>query len=106
VNLSIRIVKDTSNPLLDRREIVFEVMHPQQPTPSRRELRERLAAEVGADPELTYIVKAETKTNSWTTLGVAHIYKSLERAKLIVPEHILIRDNPELTERKPRKEER
>lgn len=101
--MSIKILKDTPHPLLDRREVVFEILHPQQSTPSRKVIREKLAGGLKADPNATHILKAETKTNAWLTFGLAHIYDSPEKAKLLVPEHILNRKNPEMAKKKKEK---
>jgi len=96
----------TPNPLLNRKEVKFEILHQGVSTPPRPEVREKIAKKIHVDPTLVYIIKMETKTNTWKTGGIAYAYDSAEKAKVIVPKHIFTRDLPKeertkLKEKKP-----
>lgn len=70
---------------MDRREITFEINHERAPTPKRSEIKERLAGKLNVSPDLVYVLRMETKTNSWRTVGTAHVYSTPERAKRLIP---------------------
>ncbi|RLI14574.1 MAG: 30S ribosomal protein S24e [Candidatus Hecatellales archaeon] len=91
----LNIVSDQPNPAVGRREICFEVHHEQSSTPTRLEVKEKLAAKLNADPSTLIIEKMVTKVNSWKTVGTAYLYDSAERAKLFTPKHILRKEFPE-----------
>lgn len=91
----LNVVGDQPNPAVGRREIRFEIYHGQASTPTRREVKEKLAARFNADPSTLIIEKMVTKINSWKTVGLAYLYDSAERAKLFTPKHILRKELPE-----------
>ena len=93
--MKIRITSKEYNPLLKRKEVAFEVEHRETGgTPSRFEVRKRLAASLKKDPELVYVKKMETKTGRMIAFGEANAYDSIEQAKLVEPEHIIARNKP------------
>ena len=101
--MEIKVISDTYNPLLKRREIVFEVNHTQTGgTPPRFEVRKSLAQAVKADLDRVYIRKFETKTGTMIAVGEANVYDTVEQAKLIEPEYIILRNQPP---EKPKEEE-
>ena len=87
-----KIIKENLNPPLERREVSFVIIHHGASTPKRGEVREKLAARMNADPSMISISKMETKTNSWETVGLAHVYLSQARAKLLVPTYLPARE--------------
>lgn len=92
--MKIKIVSDNYNPLLKRREIVFEVNHTRSGTPPRFEIRKALAQAVKADLERVYIRKFETKTGTMIAVGEANVYDTVEQARLIEPEYVILRNQP------------
>jgi ribosomal protein S24E len=93
--MKIKITSQEQNPLLKRKEITFEVEHKEtRGTPSRLEVREELASKLKKDAELVYIKKMETRTGTMTAAGEATAYDSAEQAKLIEPEHLIVRNTP------------
>jgi len=94
MNMKIKIISDNYNPLLKRREIIFEVNHTQSGTPPRFEVRKALAQTVKADLERVYVKKFETRTGTMIAVGEANIYDTVEQAKLIEPEYIILRNQP------------
>ncbi|MEM3737558.1 MAG: 30S ribosomal protein S24e [Candidatus Bathyarchaeia archaeon] len=86
------ITKDNFNPLLERRELNFEIYHPNAPTPTRKEVKEKLAAIINTDQSTIHIAKMETKRDSWATKGLVYIYLSQNKAKLLTPHYLIERE--------------
>ncbi|MCX8176465.1 MAG: hypothetical protein N3E48_04460 [Candidatus Bathyarchaeota archaeon] len=95
---NISIINDYKNILVGRREITFEVLHERLPTPEREKVKEKIAAKFGVKPEQVYILNMKTKTNSWITVGTAHIYEG--SVKVILPKHIINRNKPKTSQEK------
>jgi len=105
--MNVKITSEEYNPLLKRKEVAFEVEHKETGgTPSRLEVRKRLAALLKADLELVYVKKMETKTGTMIAVGEANAYDSIEQAKLIEPEHIIARNTPPEKQEKGEKTEK
>lgn len=79
------------NPLVEREEVKFEVLHPGEPTPSREAVRGQLASQLGADGGMLVILKLRTHQGSSRTRGLAHLYRSEEVMKKFAPKHLLQR---------------
>jgi len=113
--MEIKITEEQQNILLKRKEILFEVEHSQtKGTPSRLEIRNKLADMLKTKPELVYVKRVETKTGTMKAKGEANAYESVEQAKLIEPKYIVTRNIPaekkekaeEKVEAPPKKEEK
>jgi len=93
--MKIKVTSQQYNPLLKRKEIVFEVKHEEtKGTPSRLEIRKKLAETLKTNVELLYIKRVETKTGTMLAAGEANLYDSPEQVKLVEPEHIITRNVP------------
>ncbi|MCK4633780.1 30S ribosomal protein S24e [Candidatus Bathyarchaeota archaeon] len=93
--MKIKIISEKSNPLLKRKEINFELNHSEEgQTSSRLEVKEKLADELKAKPDLVFVEKVETKTGTTIARGEANVYESAEQAKLVEREHIITRNSP------------
>jgi len=90
--MKIQIINQQRNELLKRNEVTFQVDHEGSGTPSRVEIRQKLAGMLKTDEEKVYVKKIETKTGSMTAVGEANVYDSVEQAKQIEPEHIILRN--------------
>jgi len=105
ITMEVKITEQQQNILLKRREIVFEVDHSQtKGTPSRLEIRNKLADMLKTKPELVYVKRVETKTGTMKAKGEANMYESIEQAKLVEPEYIIARNMP--SEKKEKAEEK
>lgn len=91
--MKIRMISTRFNPLLDRREISFEMV--EEVTPSRERVRKELAETLKVDLEKVWVRKLETQTGTHRTVGLAHVYESEARALKIEPKHIINRNKPE-----------
>ena len=90
--MELKILEKKENPLLHRIEIKFEVSHPKSKTPTRDEVRNLLAANLNADKSRVILNDMHTPFGSPVTRGFAKIYDSVENAKKIEPDYILIRN--------------
>jgi small subunit ribosomal protein S24e len=93
--MDVKILSQSENPLLKRKEIRFEADHEKTgSTPTRLEIRRAVADAMKANVDLIFIKKFETKTGTHTAAGTANLYDSAEQAKLIEPEYIIKRNMP------------
>lgn len=93
--MKVKIASQGYNPLLKRKEVAFEVEHEETGgTPSRFEVRKRLASLLNEDVELVYVKKLETKTGTMIAVGEANVYDAIEQAQLVEPQHIIARNAP------------
>ena len=103
--MELKIIDEHKNVLLKRKEITFEVNHSQtRSTPSRVEIRNKLAEMLKTKPELIYVKRVETKTGTMLATGKANAYESIEQAKRVEPKHIVARNTP-ASEKKEEKAE-
>jgi small subunit ribosomal protein S24e len=93
--MEIRIVSESENPLLKRREVQFEVEHSKTGnTPTRLEVKKALADNLKLNSDLLFIKRMKTKTGTSTAVGVANVYDSIEQARFVEPEYIIKRNIP------------
>jgi ribosomal protein S24E len=93
--MKVKIVSETENPLLKRKEVVFQVEHDQTgSTPPRLEVRQAVSNTLKKEVDLVFIKKIETKTGTHTAVGLANVYDSPEQARLIEPEYVIRRNVP------------
>ena len=104
--MEINITKDWENPLLDRKEITFNISHTGA-TPSRDEIKNKLVAQLNSRHELVIVDKIRTEYGTQNTSGYAKIYSDVERANEIENKHVLKRNElkpAEETEEPPEEE--
>lgn len=104
--MEINIKKEWENPLLDRKEITFNVSHTGA-TPSRDEIKNKLVAQLNSQYELVIVDNIRTEYGTQNTSGYAKIYSDVDRANEIENKHVLKRNKPkpvEDTEEPPEEE--
>ncbi|MBS7648639.1 MAG: 30S ribosomal protein S24e [Candidatus Bathyarchaeia archaeon] len=94
--MKIKILSNKRNELLKRNEIIFRLSHDGLPTPSRIEVKKELANMLKVDSEAVFVRRIESITGTMMAVGEAHIYDSQAYAKEIEPEHIIIRNSPQI----------
>ena len=99
------IDKEAEYPLLFRKAINFKVMHRSMATPSRSEVRKKLAAQYKVDLERIIIVRMTSRYGSEYSEGIARIYDSPEHARQIESKYILKRHVEKKTEEPKESEE-
>ncbi|MCD4816550.1 MAG: hypothetical protein K8R06_09170 [Methanosarcinales archaeon] len=104
--MEINITKDWDNPLLDRKEITFNISHSGE-TPSRDEIKNKLVAQLNSRHELVIVDKIRTEYGTQNTYGYAKIYSDVDRANEIENKYVLKRNEPKPVEEteEPAKEE-
>ncbi len=90
--MEIQIIKDKTNSLLNRREISLRVKD--KSTPSRIEVKGKLAALLNSKPELIVIERLDTIYGKQELMGTACIYQAEERLKQLAHQHLIARDAP------------
>jgi small subunit ribosomal protein S24e len=91
MKLDIQVIEAKNNTILNRRELVFKVIHDES-TPSRKSVVERLAATQNSKVGLVYVDSLKTEFGKRETIGYAKIYETAERAKEIERAHIIERN--------------
>ena len=89
--MDIKVLNEKNNPVLNRREIAFKVIH-EEATPSRKSIVERLAATQNSKVGLVFVDSLKTEFGKRETIGYAKIYETEERAKQIERAHIVERN--------------
>ncbi len=92
--MDVKIVKDRRNQLFNRREIEFELTHPNSGTPDRFSVRKTLASKVNSKLENIYVLEVSSATGTNKTLGRADMYENPQIAQKVLPKHLLIRNMP------------
>ncbi|RLE80487.1 MAG: 30S ribosomal protein S24e [Thermoprotei archaeon] len=92
----VEIVEDKYNKPLSRRELKLRVIHVLKGTPSRQTLRKIVSNMFKVPLDRVFIRKIETEYGLCESSVEVHIYDSLEQAKQIEPEYIILRNMPEL----------
>ena len=87
--MELNITNEVQNPVLERKEIEFEINT--AVTPSREEIKRKLAALKNAKEELIVIKYARQLFGEHRVVGKAHIYKSAEMLKRVEPKYLLER---------------
>ena len=96
-DLEVKVVEDRENVLLNRRELVLEINHPGEGTPTRIDVRKYVAAKYNVELDRVYVIKLDTKTGTNKTIGYVRIYDTVEDS-LIEPEYIRLRNRPKAEE--------
>ncbi len=96
--MELQIIKDKKNPLLKRREVSLKIVN--KGTPSRIEVKNKLAAMANSKPELIVIEQLNTAFGKQEIMGTASIYESEERLKQLAHQHLVARGAPKPTEEK------
>ena len=94
--MEVQIIKDKTNPILKRREISLKVKN--KTTPSRIEVKSKLAALLNSKPELIVIEHLDTVFGKQEIGGAVSIYQSEERLKQLAHQHLVARDAPKVKE--------
>jgi small subunit ribosomal protein S24e len=89
--MDIKVLEEKKNPLLQRREVKFSVSH-NLGTPSREEIKGKIAAYLNSKPELVIIDNMRSEFGKRETKGYAKIYETAERLKSVETEHIVQRN--------------
>merc|ERR1712168_201022 len=90
-NVTVRTRKFMTNRLLDRRQMVVDILHPGKATVSKTDIREKLAKMYKTTPDLVMSYGFKTAFGGGKTTGFALVYDSMKSAKKFEPKFRLIR---------------
>lgn len=90
--MDIKVISEKQNPLLGRKEYLFEVAHPEGPTPKREEVRKVLAEVLKVPKDRLILEWMRARFGVQRSRGSAHAYDSKDLVNKVVREHILIRN--------------
>ena len=74
--VKLKMLNQEENKLLERKEIVLEVMHDDNATPPRAELMKEIAQNLKVDPNLMFITKIKTIYGKSCSQVVVRVYKN------------------------------
>jgi small subunit ribosomal protein S24e len=92
--MKVEIKERKRNELFKREEVKFQVNHISSGTPSLAEIRQRIADALNVDLEKVYVRKVETKRGTGIAVGEAKVYDTVEQARCVEPEYIILRNSP------------
>jgi small subunit ribosomal protein S24e len=87
----LEITNESENVLLSRKQIRFKIFHRSMATPSRAEVRKKLAAQLNVDADRVIIIRLISKYGHEYTEGLARVYETAEKAVQIEGAHIIKR---------------
>jgi small subunit ribosomal protein S24e len=90
--MDVKITQQKDNALMARKDIAFQVGHAGETTPSRTQVRQLVAAQVGTKTENVVIDSMETEYGIGRTKGTARAYKSPDEARKTERVHLLKRN--------------
>ena len=93
--MKIKIEEKQENSLLNRQDITFLVDHTGDPTPTRIDVRAKLAAMLNSKEDQLYIIKLSGLYGQSTSHGYAHLYPTKEAALKYEHKYILKRHTVE-----------
>lgn len=76
--MEIKIVKQVENPLLKRKEVVFEIEHPKAATPNKKDAKAKLAALTNSSEKLMVVDDFHTPYGANRIVARAAIYTTEE----------------------------
>ncbi len=100
--MELQIIKDKTNPMLKRREVSMKITS--KGTPSRIEVKNKLAAMANSMPELIVIEHLDTAFGKMELTGAASVYETEERLNQLAHQHLLARGAPKPKEGEAAKE--
>lgn len=90
--MELKITQNKDNALLGRKDITFQLGHAGETTPSRVQVRQLVAAEVGTKTENVVIDNMTTEYGLGRTTGIARAYKTADEARKSERVHLLKRN--------------
>ncbi|KAI1419646.1 ribosomal protein L23/L15e core domain-containing protein [Xylaria sp. FL1777] len=107
-SVTLRTRKFQRNPLLARKQMVADIIHPDQAGISKNNLQQKLATLYKATPEQVSVFGLRTAFGGGKTTAFACIYDSVEARKKFDAKHRLVRaglaTKPERASRQQRKQ--
>eukprot|EP00800_Vazella_pourtalesii_P017814 TRINITY_DN5584_c0_g1_i1.p1 TRINITY_DN5584_c0_g1~~TRINITY_DN5584_c0_g1_i1.p1 ORF type:complete len:128 (+),score=23.84 TRINITY_DN5584_c0_g1_i1:44-427(+) len=100
----LRTKKLMKNRLLNRKQMVLEVIHPNKPPVSKEDIRKQLAKKFKTTPDVIFCFGFRTAFGGGRSTGFALVYDSMSSAKYAEPKYRMIRQGAEKVKRLSRKQ--
>jgi len=91
--MEIKVIEEKENPILNRREVKFVVLH-DGPTPSRKSVIDKIAATMNSKVGQVMVDSLKSEFGKRETVGYAKIYETEERAKEVERAYVITRNVP------------
>jgi small subunit ribosomal protein S24e len=91
-SVTVRTRKFIKNSLLQRRQMIIDVVHPNKANASRAELKEALGKMYKSDAELVIVFGMKTQFGGGKSSGFALIYDNKEALVKFEPKHRVVRN--------------
>merc|ERR1711879_834958 len=104
--VTLRTRKFIRNPLLGRKQMVVDVLHPNRPNVSKDELRAKLGELYKSDKEQVSVFGFRTQYGGGKSTGFALVYDSAEAMKKFEPHYRLVRYGQAAKIEKPSRQQR
>merc|ERR1712142_845915 len=89
--ITVRTRKFMTNRLLQRKQMIVDIIHPNSSTPKKSEVRDALAKNYKTTADTIIAFGFKTVFGGGKTSGFALIYDSVEAAKKVEPRYRLVR---------------
>lgn len=86
--MKLKILNQSYNPLLRRKELNVEVEHSSEGTPSRASIRKLVSAQLGVEEKKVYIIGVKTLTGTSKSMCRVECYDDASAGERVVPEHL------------------
>ena len=90
-SVTVRTRKFLTNRLLQRKQMIVDILHPGLPNLAKTEIRQKLGALYKQDPESIFVFGFKTAFGGGKSTGFGLIYDSLDAAKKYEPKYRLVR---------------
>ncbi|KAM0693440.1 hypothetical protein Q7P36_006695 [Cladosporium allicinum] len=104
--VTLRTRKFIRNPLLGRKQMVVDVLHPNRPNVSKDELRQKLSELYKSDKDQVSVFGFRTQYGGGKSTGFALVYDSAEAMKKFEPHYRLVRYGQAAKIEKPSRQQR
>merc|ERR1712142_653722 len=104
--VTVKTRKFMTNRLLQRKQMVVDVLHPGKATVSKKDIREQLAKMYSTTADVCIAHGFKTQFGGGKTTGFALIYDSLDYAKKFEPHYRLVRHGLAEAKTKPSRKQR
>ncbi|MHA1409397.1 MAG: 30S ribosomal protein S24e [Candidatus Odinarchaeia archaeon] len=86
------LISEKKNPLLQRKELEYRLIHSFNSTPTRVEVRKKIAAKLNVDIDKVYVKNLIGLAGKNETKAVIHVYDNKKIALEIEPDYIIKRN--------------
>ena len=102
--MKLKVLNESYNPLLRRKDLNIEVEHLSTGTPNRSSIQKQLSSKLGVDEKKVYIIGIITLTGTNKSICKVECYDDVATGDLVVP--VYIRERGKKTGEKPKEKKR